>query len=65
MVYLIWFGKVHRGKSDNLEKQLAKRQQEITVINKFERGSKKDFKEVVNELKLALAERKVKVESNS
>lgn len=51
LVYLIQFGKTHRGKSDDLERKLIKRRQEITVIKEYERGTKQDFKEVVKELK--------------
>ncbi len=58
LVYLIQFGKTHRGKSTDLERKLIKRQQEITIIQEIERGSKGAFKEVVKELKLKLAKRK-------
>ena len=62
LVYLIWFGKTHRGKSNDLERQLIKRKEEIIVINKIGRGTHQDFREVVSELKEALAKRKAKIE---
>ena len=65
LVYLIQFGKTHRGKSVDLERKLIKRQQEITIIQEIERGSKGAFKEVVNELKLKLAKQKEIVENGT
>jgi len=58
LVYLIWFGKTHRGKSNDLERQLVKRKDEITTLNRIGRGTHQDFREVVNELEEALAKRK-------
>ena len=65
LVYLIQFGKTHRGKSEDLEKKLIKRQEEITIIKEIERGSKGAFKAVVKELKEKLAKQKVKVENGT
>jgi len=65
LVYLIQFGKTHRGKSVDLEKKLIKRQEEITIIKEIERGSKGAFKAVVKELKEKLAKQKVKVENGA
>ncbi len=59
LIYLIWFGKTHRGKSKDLEIQLSKRKQEITIIKKFEMDTRKDFTEVIKELKTELAKRKI------
>ena len=64
LIYLIQFGKTHRGKSTDLERKLIKRQEEITIIREIERGSKGAFKEVVKELKLKLAKRKEMVDNN-
>ena len=65
LVYLIQFGKTHRGKSEDLERKLIKRQEEITIIKEIERGSKGAFKAVVKELKEKLAKQKVKVENGT
>ena len=54
LVYLIWFGKTHRSKTKDLERQLVKRKQEITVNKEIERGSRQDFGEVVKELKTSV-----------
>jgi len=61
LVYLIWFGKTHRGKSVDLERQLVKRKQEITAIDEYARGSKKDYKDVMSELKQVLVNRTKKL----
>ncbi len=65
LVYLIQFGKTHRGKSTDLERKLIKRREEITIIKTIERGSPGAFKLVVNELKEKLAKQKVKVENGA
>ena len=65
LVYLIQFGKTHRGKSTDLERKLIKRQEEITIIKTIERGSPGAFKLVVKELKEKLAKQKVKVENGT
>lgn len=65
LVYLIQFGKTHRGKSEDLERKLLKRRQEITVIKEYERGTHKDFKEVVMELKNKLLKQKEVVENGT
>ena len=65
LVYLIQFGKTHRGKSVDLERKLIKRQQEITIIQEIERGSKGAFKAVVKELKEKLAKQKEIVENGT
>lgn len=65
LVYLIQFGKTHRGKSEDLERKLIKRRQEITVIKEFERGTHKDFKEVVKELKNKLLKQREVVENGT
>lgn len=61
LVYLIQFGKTHRGKSEDLERKLIKRREEITIIKEIERGSKGAFNLVVKELKEKLAKQKVKI----
>jgi len=58
LVYLIQFGKTHRGKSVDLERKLVKRQQEIKIIREYERGTHRDFRNVVKELKEKLKEQK-------
>jgi len=65
LVYLIQFGKTHRGKSRDLERQLIKRRQEITLIKEYGRGTKQDFEEVVKELELKLAKQKEKIENGT
>jgi len=63
LVYLIQFGKTHRGKSKDLERKLIKRQQEIKIIREYERGTKQDFRNVVKELKLKLAKQREKIKN--
>ena len=63
LVYLIQFGKTHRGKSTDLERKLIKRQQEIKIIREYERGTHGDFRNVVKELKEKLAKQKVKIKN--
>lgn len=63
LVYLIQFGKTHRGKSVDLERKLVKRQQEIKIIREYERGTHGDFRNVVKELKEKLAKQKEKIEN--
>lgn len=65
LVYLIQFGKTHRGKSTDLERKLIKRQQEITIIQEIERGSKGAFSLVVKELKEKLTKQKEKIENGT
>jgi len=65
LVYLIQFGKTHRGKSTDLERKLIKRRQEITVIKEYERGTHKDFKAVVKELKNKLLKQKELIENGT
>ena len=62
LVYLIQYGKVHRGTGVDLERKLIKRQNQIKAINEYERGTKRDFKAVVAELKIRLKEQKIKAE---
>lgn len=65
LVYLIQFGKTHRGKSEDLERNLIKRRQEITAIKEYERGTHKDFKEVVKELKNKLLKQRELIENGT
>ena len=63
LVYLIQFGKTHRGKSKDLDRKLVKRQSEIKIIREYERGTKQDFRNVVKELKLKLAKQREKIKN--
>lgn len=53
LVYLIWFGKTHRGKTSELEQEIENRKQKIDTLNTIEkRGT---YSDVVNEFKELLA----------
>ena len=62
LVYLIYTGKTHRGTTKNLDVELKSHKTDIDIVKGLGRGSHQDFKEVVNELKEALAKRKAKIE---
>jgi len=53
LVYLIWFGKTHRGKTRELEQELKNRKQKLNTLNDIE--SKGNYTNVVNEFKRLLA----------
>ena len=69
LVYLIWFGKTHRGKGSDLDAQMWKRQKEFESFQEIAvelgRGTASDMKSVVLELKEALNKRKESIETQT
>lgn len=66
LVYLIWFGKTHRGKGSDLDAQMWKRQKDFEsfqeIAEELGRGTMTDAKAMVKELKEVLNKRKEMIE---
>lgn len=62
--YFTKMGKVHRGSTDTMWTDLKHKEQAIKIVEEYKRGTKKDWKECMEEMKIVLKERKEVVEKD-
>ncbi len=62
-IYFIRTGTTFRGSNAKLEVELVKTEEKINIVKELGRGTTSDFKEVVSELKEAIAKRKARLET--